>query len=102
MLNVPVIEGTFALRGVIYDERRGGYIDNVPSTFTRSNNDPGSTGQLQYTPPGGKCANGQPAGTGRLLRTVPGRPGQQLQPGRPGPEPDNLRRHPRGGPVAGQ
>jgi iron complex outermembrane recepter protein len=64
MLNVPVIEGTFALRGVIYDERRGGYIDNVPSTFTRSNNDPGSTGQLQYTPPGGKCANGQPAGTG--------------------------------------
>lgn len=64
MLNVPVIEGTFALRGVIYNEHRGGYIDNVPSTFTRSNNDPGSTGQLQYTPPSGKCANGQPAGTG--------------------------------------
>jgi iron complex outermembrane recepter protein len=65
MLNVPVIEGTFALRGVIYDETRGGYIDNVPSTFTRSNNDPGSTGQLQYTPPGGgACPNGQPAGNG--------------------------------------
>lgn len=70
MLNVPLIEGTFALRGVIYDEKRGGYIDNVPSTFTRSNNDPGSTGQLQYTPPGGKCANGQPAGTGGYC--VPG------------------------------
>ena len=70
MLNVPVIEGTFALRGVIYNEKRGGYIDNVPSTFTRSNNDPGSTGQLQYTPPGGACANGQPAGTGGYC--VPG------------------------------
>jgi iron complex outermembrane receptor protein len=70
MLNVPVIEGTFALRGVIYNEKRGGYIDNVPSTFTRSNNDPGSTGQLQYIPPGGKCANGQPAGTGGYC--VPG------------------------------
>jgi iron complex outermembrane receptor protein len=64
MLNVPVIEGTLALRGVIYDERRGGYIDNVPSTFTRANNDPGSVGQLQYTPASGKCANGQPAGSG--------------------------------------
>ena len=64
VLNVPVIEGTFALRGVIYNERRGGYIDNVPSTFTRSNGDPGSTGQLQYTPPSGKCPNGLPAGTG--------------------------------------
>jgi len=47
VLNVPVIEGTFALRGVIYDERRGGYIDNVPSTFTRSPTDPGSIGPLQ-------------------------------------------------------
>jgi iron complex outermembrane receptor protein len=46
VLNVPVIEGTFALRGVIYDERRGGYIDNVPSTFTRSPTDPGWIGPL--------------------------------------------------------
>jgi outer membrane receptor protein involved in Fe transport len=46
MLNVPVIDGTFALRGVIYDERRGGYIDNVPSTFTRSPTDPGAIGPL--------------------------------------------------------
>jgi len=64
VLNVPLIENTFAVRGVIYGERRGGYIDNVRSTFTRSNTDPGSTGTLQYTPPSGKCANGQPAGTG--------------------------------------
>src|SRR5580693_4426418 len=31
VLNLPLIEGTFALRGVIYDDHRGGYIDNVPA-----------------------------------------------------------------------
>jgi iron complex outermembrane recepter protein len=46
VLNIPVIEGVFALRGVFYDDHRGGYIDNLPSTFTRSNND--SAGGLSY------------------------------------------------------
>ena len=64
VLNVPLIENVFAVRGVVYGERRGGYIDNVASTFTRSNTDPGSTGTLQYTPPSGKCPNGLPAGSG--------------------------------------
>jgi iron complex outermembrane receptor protein len=41
MINVPVIPGTFALRAVIYDDSRGGYIHNVPSTFTRSPTDAG-------------------------------------------------------------
>src|SRR5271170_6674900 len=41
VLNVPIIEGTFALRGVIYHDHRGGYIDNVPGTFTRKNTDLG-------------------------------------------------------------
>lgn len=36
MLNVPVIPGRVALRGVIYSEKRGGYIDNIPATFIRS------------------------------------------------------------------
>ncbi len=40
-LNVPVINGTAALRLVIYDDRRGGYINNVPGTFTRSSTDLG-------------------------------------------------------------
>jgi iron complex outermembrane recepter protein len=35
-LNVPLIADTLAIRGVIFNDRRGGYIDNVPSTFTRS------------------------------------------------------------------
>jgi outer membrane receptor protein involved in Fe transport len=41
MLNVPVIPGTLALRAVIYDDSRGGYIHNVPATFTRSPTDIG-------------------------------------------------------------
>src|SRR5580658_4299385 len=30
VLNVPLIENTMAVRGVIYNDHRGGYIDNVP------------------------------------------------------------------------
>ena len=41
MINVAVIPGTFALRAVIYDDSRGGYIHNVPATFTRSPTDAG-------------------------------------------------------------
>ncbi len=40
LLNVPLIEDTLALRGVIYNERRGGYIDNTPATFARTAADP--------------------------------------------------------------
>ena len=36
MLNLPLIADTLAVRGVIYNDRRGGYINNVPSTFSRS------------------------------------------------------------------
>jgi iron complex outermembrane receptor protein len=41
VLNLPIIPGTFALRGVIYNDHQGGYIDNVPSTFTRQSTDGG-------------------------------------------------------------
>jgi iron complex outermembrane receptor protein len=40
VLNVPLIEDTLALRGVIYNERRGGYIDNTPASFARTAADP--------------------------------------------------------------
>ena len=36
VLNLPLIEGIFAVRGVIYTDNRGGYINNVPATFTRN------------------------------------------------------------------
>jgi len=32
VLNLPVIAGRMAVRAVVYDDRRGGYIDNVPAT----------------------------------------------------------------------
>ncbi len=41
MLNVPIIDDTLAVRAVIYNDSRGGYINNVPSTFTRQNSDLG-------------------------------------------------------------
>ena len=59
MLNVPVIPGVFALRGVIYSDHRGGYIDNVPSTFTRQNSDLGNF-YAGITPTNGLCPNGSP------------------------------------------
>jgi iron complex outermembrane recepter protein len=41
MLNVPLIPDTLAVRAVIYDDHRGGYINNIPATFVRSNSDLG-------------------------------------------------------------
>ncbi len=40
-LNLPLIQDKLAARVVVYNESRGGYIDNVPSTFTRSSIDRG-------------------------------------------------------------
>ena len=40
-LNLPLIEGRLGLRVVVYNDSRGGYIDNVPSTFTRRSTDLG-------------------------------------------------------------
>src|SRR6266566_2959615 len=41
VVNLPLIANTMAVRGVIYNDSRGGYIDNVPATFTRKNTDIG-------------------------------------------------------------
>jgi outer membrane receptor protein involved in Fe transport len=57
VLNVPVIEDHMALRAVIYDDRRGGYIDNVPGTFTRKDTDIGIH-YADYPAVGGKCPDG--------------------------------------------
>jgi outer membrane receptor protein involved in Fe transport len=39
MLNLPLIADTLGLRMVIYDDRRGGYINNLPATFSRAATD---------------------------------------------------------------
>jgi iron complex outermembrane recepter protein len=41
VVNLPLIAGTLAVRAVIYDDRRGGYINNVAGTLTRSASDGG-------------------------------------------------------------
>jgi iron complex outermembrane recepter protein len=35
-LNIPFIADKLAVRGVIYNEHRGGYINNLPATFARA------------------------------------------------------------------
>ena len=40
-INVPLLTDQLAVRGVLYKERRGGYIDNIPGTFARTDTDPG-------------------------------------------------------------
>ena len=60
VLNLPLIADTLAVRGVIYTDRRGGYIDNVPATFTRKDTDIG----IYYANYATGCATGVPqAGT---------------------------------------
>src|SRR5262249_15030776 len=39
VLNLPLIADTLAVRAVIYSDQRGGYINNVASTFTRKPTD---------------------------------------------------------------
>jgi len=41
VVNVPLIDDKLALRVVAYQDHRGGYIDNVYSTFTRRGTDQG-------------------------------------------------------------
>jgi iron complex outermembrane recepter protein len=38
-INLPLISDTLGVRAVIYNEARGGYIDNIPGTFSREPTD---------------------------------------------------------------
>ena len=59
VLNLPLIPRHLALRFVVYDDRRGGYINNVPGTFTRKNTDIGIH-YANFPAVNGQCPNGQP------------------------------------------
>jgi len=39
VVNFPFLTDRLAVRGVVYDEKRGGYIDNTPATFARAPTD---------------------------------------------------------------
>src|SRR5271165_6872630 len=73
VLNVPLIEGTMAVRMVIYDDHRGGYIDNVPATFTRKNTDLGIALEGYGGYPTG-CGPNPPTFAGPPCQVPPGSP----------------------------
>jgi len=58
VLNLPLISGTMAVRAVIYDDRRGGYINNVPATFTRHDTDIGIHYAHYTANAAGQCPDG--------------------------------------------
>src|SRR5882757_8555660 len=60
VLNLPLIADTMAVRAVIYNDRRGGYIDNVPATFTRKNTDIGMYYAHYPANAQGQCPDGLP------------------------------------------
>ncbi len=61
VINLPIIPEHVAFRAVVYNDERGGYINNVPGTFTRENSDIGIH-YGGYAAVNGACPNGKPPG----------------------------------------
>ncbi len=57
VINLPVIPHHLALRLVAFSDHRGGYIDNVPGTFTRHDTDLGIH-YANYPAVNGQCPDG--------------------------------------------
>jgi iron complex outermembrane receptor protein len=57
VINLPIVTDKLAVRAVVYDDRQGGYIDNVPSTFTRNEQLDNNT-YIGVRPTGGVCPDG--------------------------------------------
>jgi outer membrane receptor protein involved in Fe transport len=60
VLNLPLLTDTFGVRGVIYNDKRGGYINNVPAMFTRRNTDAGIHYADYAAAANGQCPDGLP------------------------------------------
>ncbi|HEY4029938.1 MAG TPA: TonB-dependent receptor [Caulobacteraceae bacterium] len=54
VVNLPLVQDKLAARVVVYNDRQGGYIDNVPSTFTRNEQLDNNT-YIGVKPTGGLC-----------------------------------------------
>ena len=85
------------MRAVIYNDHRGGYIDNVPSTFTRKNTDIGIH-YADYPRRPTACAR-TACRNARLLRAARQPDHQQRQPRGQGHQPGRLPGRPRRGAV---
>ncbi len=65
MINLPLIEDKLAVRVAMYTDSQGGYIDNVPGTFTASNAiNPSFPGDTVNFAAGTVFANGDTVGAG--------------------------------------
>lgn len=70
MLNLPMIDNKLAVRLALYNDRQGGYIDNVDGTFTANSAiNPAFPGDSVTFPAGTVFANGDVVGAGGV--TVP-------------------------------
>ncbi len=70
MINLPIIDGKFAIRAALYQDTQGGYIDNVEGTFVADNAiNPTFPGNSVTYAAGTVFANGTVVGAGGL--TVP-------------------------------
>ncbi len=81
VLNLPLLTDRMAIRGVFYTDHRGGYIDNVPATFTRKNTDIGMHYANYPADANGNCPDGQlnsgycvPPGSAALSNNAIARP----------------------------
>ncbi len=79
VLNLPIIPHHLAMRFVIYDDRQGGYINNLFGTFTRHDGDLGIHYANYFVPLDSTCPDGgqpntfrAPAGVGACV--PPGSP----------------------------
>jgi outer membrane receptor protein involved in Fe transport len=61
VINLPIVPEHLAFRAAIYTDSHGGYINNVPGTFTRENTDVGII-YGGYAAVNGTCPNGKPPG----------------------------------------
>jgi len=69
-INLPLIPDKFAVRAVIYNEARGGYINNVPSTFTRRATDVGIASYFGGVVPADAPSINNYANVGKGINTV--------------------------------
>ena len=59
VLNLPLLTDNMAVRAVLYNDHRGGYIDNIAATFTRKNSDIGIHYANYPAAEGGNCPDGK-------------------------------------------
>ena len=76
VLNLPLIAETLAVRAVIYDDHHGGYINNVPATFTRKDTDLG----IHYANYPSGCVPYHGAAPGQTVCQVPPGPPPSIIP----------------------